>query len=116
MLLLQARGKALPKLALINGTETGTLPVIIRQAQSMLFSNSDFKAPQQSLVGDERPPLLPVTKFKQGVKLLIMELLHAVLITCAWLLVRIEVRVMRKGRIINAAILDFFFFFLFFLF
>ena len=95
MEVLQARGRVLPKLALMKGMETGTFPVIMRQAQSMLFSTSDFKALQQPRLGEE-----PATILKHGVKLLIMELLHAVLI-CAFVF-KIEDKINTIGRINEA--------------
>ena len=55
----------------------------MRQAQSMLALVSDLSELQQPVVGeDPLPPVLPVMKFKHGVKLLIIEVVQGVLI-CA---------------------------------
>lgn len=71
------------KLLLMNGMDTGTFPVIMRHVQSMLVSTRDRNELQHSLVGEEPLAVLPVTKLMQGVKLVIIELVHGVLI-CAF--------------------------------
>lgn len=101
--LLQARGREIPRFAFKNGIETGTFPVIIRHAQSMLSVMRDFNESQQSRVGDEPEPVLPVMKFKQGVKLLIIEVEHAVLI-CAFVL-KIVQDIIRAINVIVVALI-----------
>ena len=78
-LILQARGREIAKVRLIGG-RTGTLAVINRQAQSMPVLMRDLNELQQLAVGDEPLLLLPVIKFMHGVKVLIMEAVHGVLI------------------------------------
>lgn len=77
--MLHACGRESAKVRLI-GSWTGTLAVSKRQAQSTLVLVSDCKALQQSGVGDEPLLLLPVMKLKHGVKLLIIDVVHGVLI------------------------------------
>lgn len=54
----------------------------MRQAQSMVVLVSDLSELQQPAVGADPLPVLPVMKFKHGVKLLIIEVVQGVLI-CA---------------------------------
>lgn len=76
--MLHACGRESARVRLIG--RTGTLAVSTRQAQSTLVLVSDCKALQQSDVGDEPLLLLPVMKLKHGVKLLIIDIVHGVLI------------------------------------
>lgn len=54
--------------------------MIKRQAQSMPVAMSDLNELQQPEVGEDPLPLLPVMKFRHGVKLLIIDAVHGVLI------------------------------------
>lgn len=56
---LQAFGSEIANVRLI-GSENGTLPVTMRQAQSMLVLVRERSAPQQSPVGEPPVPVLPV--------------------------------------------------------
>jgi len=56
------------------------LAVINRQAQSIPVLMRDLNELQQLPVGDEPLLVLPVIKFMHGVKLLIIEVVHGVLI------------------------------------
>lgn len=76
--MLQALGREMARERLI-GTWKGTLPVTMRHTQSMLELVRDFRALQQFEVGEVPLVLLFVTKFKQGVKLAIIEGLQGVL-------------------------------------
>lgn len=69
------------KLRLV-GIGIGTLAVMTRHVHSMLVLIRDFKELQHSLVGEFPLLLLPVMKLKHGVKLVIIEAVHGVLI-CA---------------------------------
>lgn len=65
----------------LNGKDKGTFPVKIRQPQSTLSATIDFTESQQSWVGEDCPfAVLPVMKFKHGVKLVIIEAVQGVLI------------------------------------
>lgn len=77
----QARGREMAKVRLI-GTEKGTLPVTMRHRQSMPPLAMDLRESQHWEVGDDVDPLeeLLVRKFMQGVKALITDALHGVLI------------------------------------
>lgn len=75
--ILHARGREIARVRL-KGNCTGTFPVMIRQAQSTLVLIIVFTTPQQSVVGELPLLLLPVMKFKHGVKLLMMEVVHGV--------------------------------------
>lgn len=66
--------------ARLIGRLTGTFPVNMRQAQSMLPVMREAKESQQPEVGDLPPLVLPVMTFMHGVKLVIRELVHAVVI------------------------------------
>lgn len=77
--MLQARGREKDKVRLI-GRGMGTLAVMTRQVHSTLVRINDLKESQQSWVGELPLPLLPVMKLKQGVKLVIIEVVHGVLI------------------------------------
>lgn len=57
--LLQAWGSESARVRM-NGIETGTFPVTIRHIQSMLSLIDDLSELQQSSVGEEPFPLLPV--------------------------------------------------------
>lgn len=77
---LHARGSVIAIVRLI-GSEKGTFPVIRRQPQSTLLLMTDLRESQQAVDGEEAPFLvLPVMKFKQGVKLVSIETVHGVLI------------------------------------
>ena len=76
---LQSRGSVIAS-ALLIGRLNGTLPVTIRHMQSVLLVMSEPRASQQPEVGEPPPFVLPVMKFRHGVKLLMRELLHAVVI------------------------------------
>lgn len=65
----------------LMGIWNGTLPVTMRQAQSMLLLVSDLSALQQSEVGEVPFAVLFVRKFIQGLKLEIIEAVHGV-VTC----------------------------------
>lgn len=76
--MLQAVRRPRDKIWLM-GSWTGTLAVKTRQAQSVLVLISHFKEAQQLGVGVERPfALLPVMKFRHGVTLEIIEVVHGV--------------------------------------
>lgn len=76
----QARGREIAKVWLM-GIWKGTLPVTIRQRQSVPLLVMDLSELQQSEVGVEVPfVVLFVKKFKHGVKLVIIEGEHGVLI------------------------------------
>jgi hypothetical protein len=78
--MLQARGREMAKDRLM-GIWKGTFPVTMRHKQPMLPLVRDFRELQQLALGGEVPfPVLFVKKFKQGVKLEIIEALHGVLI------------------------------------
>lgn len=65
----------------LMGIWNGTLPVTMRQAQSMLLLVSDLSALQQSEVGEVPFAVLFVRKFIQGLKLEIIEAVQGV-VTC----------------------------------
>lgn len=75
--MLQALGREMARVRLM-GSWTGTLPVTMRQAQSVPLEMSDARDPQHCDVGEAPLLLLPVRKFMHGVKLLIIELVQAV--------------------------------------
>lgn len=80
--ILHARGRESARVRLM-GSWTGTLAVIRRQAQSTLVLRIVCNELQQPVVGDdddEPLPILPVIKLKHGVKLLIIDNVHGVLI------------------------------------
>ena len=77
--MLQARGMDMAKVLLI-GKLKGTLPVAMRQKQSMPLLVRLLSAVQQSAVGEVPLELLFVRKFIQGVKLESIEPVHGVLI------------------------------------
>lgn len=62
------------------GSGMGTLAVMTRQVHSTLVRIIDLKDLQHSWVGEPPLALLPVMKLKQGVKLVIIEAVHGVLI------------------------------------
>lgn len=77
---LHARGRVIAIVRLI-GSETGTFPVTRRQVQSTLLLIIDLRESQQAVDGEEAPFLvLPVIKFKHGVKVVSIEIVHGVLI------------------------------------
>lgn len=77
--ILQARGSEIARVRLM-GNWNGTFPVIRRHAQSVPLLRSDLSDPQQSEVGEDPLPVLPVIKLMHGVKLEIIEFVHGVLI------------------------------------
>ena len=64
----------------LMGIWRGTFPVTMRHKQSLLPLVRDFSALQQSALGEVPFEVLFVKKFRQGVKLEIIEALHGVLI------------------------------------
>ncbi|KAL7000076.1 hypothetical protein U1Q18_001226 [Sarracenia purpurea var. burkii] len=94
------------------GSGRGTFPVTIRQTQSMLLLMRDVIESQQPAVGEAPLLLLPVMKFMQGVKVLIMEAVQGKL-TCA--LVEPtenttnmdEDIAMRDGKVLNPSAISF---------
>lgn len=64
----------------LMGIWKGTFPVTMRHRQSVPPLARDFRAVQQPAVGEVPFPVLFVTKLTQGVKLVIIEALHGVLI------------------------------------
>jgi hypothetical protein len=78
--MLQARGREMAKVLLI-GMLNGTLPVTIRQKQSIPLLVRFLSAPQQPAVGEvPLAAVLFVRKFMHGVKVASAEAVHAVLI------------------------------------
>ena len=77
--MLQARGREMARVRLI-GIRKGTLPVTMRQTQSMPPLVRVLRELQQSAVGEVPLALLLVMKLIQGVKVLSIDGLHAVLI------------------------------------
>lgn len=71
----------------VVGIGIGTLAVMRRHVHSMLVLTRDLNELQHSLVGEFPFALLPVMKLKQGVKLVIMEAVHGVLICAPTLLI-----------------------------
>lgn len=75
-----ARGREMARVWLM-GIWKGTLPVTIRQRQSVPLLVMDLRELQQSEVGVELPfVVLLVMKFKHGVKVVIIDGVHGVLI------------------------------------
>lgn len=64
----------------LNGSWKGTLADITRQAQSTLVFTKDLNDSQHVLDGTAPLLVLPVIKFAHGVKLLIIDVVHGVLI------------------------------------
>lgn len=64
----------------LTGNWIGTLAVISKQAQSTLVFMIVLNALQQLEVGDDPLLLLPVMKLKHGVKFMIIEVVHDVVI------------------------------------
>lgn len=78
--MLQALGREIARVRLMG---SGTLAVTTRQRQSLPPFIIDLNAPQHAVVGVDEPfLLLPVIKFKHGVKLEIIEAVHGELIVC----------------------------------
>lgn len=73
--MLQARGREMARERLI-GSWKGTLPVTIKQKQSLLVLVRAFSELQQSAVGEVPLELLLVRKLMQGLKLEIAEALQ----------------------------------------
>lgn len=77
--MLQARGRETASVRLM-GIWKGTLPVAMRQRQSLLLLIRDLRELQQSEVGAVPFWVLLVTKLRQGVKVVIIEGVHGVVI------------------------------------
>lgn len=77
--MLQARGREMAKVRLM-GMLNGTLPVVMRQKQSLPLLIKDLSELQQSAGGEVPLRLLLLRKFMQGVKVEIIEGVHGVVI------------------------------------
>lgn len=93
------------------GNWTGTLAVRRRHAQSTLLPNRDLSEPQHWVVGEVPLPVLPVMKFMHGVKLVIIDAVHGVVI-CALIGVidiarmNIDITVMHMDLLCPSMIVD----------
>jgi hypothetical protein len=66
----------------LMGRPNGTLPVRMRHAQSWAVRTTPATALQHCCVGDPPPLVLPVTKFRHGVNVLIRDAVHDVATVC----------------------------------
>jgi hypothetical protein len=74
---LQSLVREMARLRLM-GRLKGTLPVRMRQAQSALLRTISASDPQHCCVGDPPPLVLPVTKLRHGVNVVISDAVHDV--------------------------------------
>lgn len=81
LLMLQTLGSESNRVRLM-GSGIGTLAVIRRQAQSTLVVAMDFRESQQPVDGIDPLLLLPVTKFRHGVKVETIEVVHGTVKIC----------------------------------
>lgn len=78
---LQSLGREMASVRLM-GRLKGTLPVRMRQAQSAPVRTISASEPQHCCVGEPPPLVLPVTKLRHGVNVVISDAVHDVAICC----------------------------------
>ena len=76
---LQSLGREMASVRLM-GRLKGTLPVRMRQAQSAPVRTISASEPQHCCVGEPPPLVLPVTKLRHGVNVVINDAVHDVAI------------------------------------
>ena len=74
---LQSLGREMASVRLM-GRLKGTFPVRMRQAQSAPVRTISASEPQHCCVGDPPPLVLPVTKLRHGVNVVISDTVHDV--------------------------------------
>jgi hypothetical protein len=74
---LQSLGREMASVRLM-GRLKGTFPVRMRQAQSAPVRTISASEPQHCCVGDPPPLVLPVTKLRHGVNVVISDAVHDV--------------------------------------